>query len=178
MFGRKGQIALLLAALACIGCLFVGCGKGGDISSDSETGASSAAPAKTLSLTAEEAAQKLADTGVWAEELVALKESRISVVYEIEDTDFVSAAAFCSPSGAYADSVAVFVTKDAAAAGAVEKALRAYQTEQIGYWKDYRADQVKKLENAFVYKFENAVVFCTCEDTAALQALVENGFVS
>ena len=137
-------------------------------------GASSAAPAKTLSLTAEEAAQKLADTGVWAEELVALKESRISVVYEIEDTDFVSAAAFCSPSGAYADSVAVFVTK----AGAVEKALRAYQTEQIGYWKDYRADQVKKLENAFVYKFENAVVFCTCEDTAALQALVENGFVS
>ena len=105
-------------------------------------------------------------------------ESRISVVYEIEDTDFVSAAAFCSPSGAYADSVAVFVTKDAAAAGAVEKALRAYQTEQIGYWKDYRADQVKKLENAFVYKFENAVVFCTCEDTAALQALVENGFVS
>ena len=102
----------------------------------------------------------------------------MSVVYEIEDTDFVSAAALCSPSGAYADRVAVFVTKDAAAAGAVEKALRAYQTEQIGYWKDYRADQVKKLENAFVYKFENAVVFCTCEDTAALQALVENGFVS
>ena len=178
MLGRKRQIALLLAALVGIGCLFAGCGKDGNGSHDSASDAASAAPTKILSLTAEEAAQKLADVGVWTEELVALKESRISAVYEIEDTDFVSAAAFCSPSGAYADSVAVFVTKDAAAADAVEKALRTYQTEQIGYWKDYRADQVKKLENAFVYKFENAVIFCTCEDTATQQALVEKGFVS
>ena len=96
----------------------------------------------------------------------------------VNEADFSTCAAYCSPSGAYAEELAVFVAKDAQSAQNIEAVLAAYRTEQSAYWKDYRADQATKIEKALLCRYGNAVIFCACENTAPLSSVIDHGFVS
>ena len=165
---------LLSLSLCCSMSLFSSC-------SADPTGAQTTDADDTkqiIAVSATQAASQLLAAGNWSEEMIPLKDSRIISVYGVNEADFSTCAAYCSPSGAYAEELAVFVAKDAQSAQNIEAVLAAYRTEQSTYWKNYRADQATKIENALLRRYGNAVIFCACENTAPLSSVIDHGFVS
>ena len=71
--------------------------------------------------------------------------------------------------GATAEELAVFETKDADAAAALVQKLEARNADRIESYSSYIPEEVPKLENAVILSGGRYVVLCVAEDSSAVR---------
>ncbi len=145
----------LAAALLAVSLVFVlaGCGQ-----------------EKEPELNIDEFGEELYAAGTFGETLYALDESVAQGLYGIDsDTRCWVRAG----TGATAEELAVFETKDADAASALVGKLQARNEDRIENYSDYIPAEVPKLENAVIISGGRYVVLCVATDVSAVRELAE-----
>ena len=117
-----------------------------------------------LELNIDELGEELYSVGTFGEELYALDESVAQGLY---GTDADTRCWVRAGTGATAEELAGFETKDAAAA-LVQK-LEARNADRIESYSSYIPEEVPKLENAVILSGGRYVVLCVAEDSSAVR---------
>lgn len=141
---------------------------------DSATGEDTTAQQPTA--TAADYARDAMAHGTYPETLSEMKASKIATTYSVDADKIADAAAFFAGSGAYPDEIVLVMTNSSADAAAVKTAFETYLAAQTASWSDYRPEQVPKLENAIIRQYDNAVVYCVCDNAADVAAAFDNLF--
>lgn len=121
-------------------------------------------------LNIDELGEELYAAGSFGETLYALDEAVAQGLYGVDQETrcWVRAG-----SGATAEELAVFETKDAAAASALVEKLQARNSERIASYADYIPTEVPKLENAVIVSGGRYVVLCVATDASGVKELAE-----
>ena len=104
------------------------------------------------------------------EELYALDESVAQGLY---GTDADTRCWVRAGTGATAEELAVFETKDADAAAALVQKLEARNADRIESYSSYIPEEVPKLENAVILSGGRYVVLCVAKDASAVREAAE-----
>lgn len=83
------------------------------------------------------------------------------------------AAGYAPGTGATAEELAVFETKDADAAAALVQKLEARNADRIESYSSYIPEEVPKLENAVILSGGRYVVLCVAKDASAVREAAE-----
>lgn len=142
------RIAAALLAL-CLVLPLVACGQGGE-----------------LKLNIDELGEELYSAGTFGEELYSLDESVAQGLY---GTDADTRCWVRAGTGATAEELAVFETKDADAAAALVQKLEARNADRIESYSSYIPEEVPKLESAVILSGGRYVVLCVAEDSSAVR---------
>ena len=150
----------LLTAL-CLLALLPGCGK-----QASESAAQPFDPGVTV--------QALADGGAFTEELEQLEGDVAFSLYGLADQGLdrtaLTGCRVLRSAGASCEEAAVLVFDDAAAAEKGEAALKSYLANQIEANRDYRPDELPKLEKAILERRDSSLLLVVAGDLDAAQA--------
>lgn len=117
-------------------------------------------------LNIDELGEELYSVGTFGEELYALDESVAQGLY---GTDADTRCWVRAGTGATAEELAVFETKDADAAAALVQKLEARNADRIESYSSYIPEEVPKLENAVILSGGRYVVLCVAEDSSAVR---------
>lgn len=146
------RIAAALLVL-CLVLPLAACGQGGE-----------------LELNIDELGEELYSVGTFGEELYALDESVAQGLY---GTDADTRCWVRAGTGATAEELAVFETKDADAAAALVKKLETRNADRIENYSSYIPAEVPKLENAVILSGGRYVVLCVAKDASAVREAAE-----
>lgn len=119
-----------------------------------------------LELNIDELGEELYSVGTFGEELYALDESVAQGLY---GTDADTRCWVRAGTGATAEELAVFETKDADAAAALVQKLEARNADRIESYSSYIPEEVPKLENAVILSGGRYVVLCVAEGSSAVR---------
>lgn len=172
---KKKLIAITCAALIC--AAFTGCGNNAGTSSNSVNSAASApensgggSSAAAGSLADKTAALKAA---VETPEMIALTKDNLKDILGVDSADISDFSALNCGNGAYPDAFGVFTAKDADAAKRVEDALKKFIEKRNKDFKDYKPNEMYKLDDSFVETNGTTVVFAICADNAKAKELLK-----
>lgn len=146
------RITAALLAL-CLALALAACGKGSE-----------------PELNIDELGEELYAAGTFGETLYPLDESVAQGLY---GTDADTRCWVRAGSGATAEELAVFETKDADAAAALAKKLETRNADRIENYSSYIPAEVPKLENAVILSGGRYVVLCVAEDASAVREAAE-----
>lgn len=148
---RQVRLMLLLTLLLAL----AGCGKPVEVAGFD--------PAPTV--------QALADAGAFSEELEPLDADTAFALYHLGDVGLsredLADSAVLRSAGASCEEGAVLVLADSGKADQALGALQDYVNQQIEANRDYRPDDIPKLENAILERRENTVLLVVAYDLEA-----------
>ena len=121
-------------------------------------------------LNIDELGEELYAAGTFGETLYPLDESVAQGLY---GTDADTRCWVRAGSGATAEELAVFETKDADAAAALVKKLETRNADRIENYSSYIPAEVPKLENAVILSGGRYVVLCVAGDASAVREAAE-----
>lgn len=107
-------------------------------------------------------------------EMTELSAAKIEKYLLIDETLYTDAAVYIDASRATAECVCVFTAKDGESLAAVQAALSDYCQTQLEQYRDYRPDEVPKLENALKMKTRGMqTVLAVVPDPAAAETALD-----
>jgi len=115
--------------------------------------------------------EELLSGGVFSEKLEPLDLDILDYLYEVSEDDYEKAAVYCS-SGATADELAIFKTKDEKAAERILEAVQKRIDSQINGFKNYVPAEVPKLEKAYTNTYGSYVLLCVSTDSEAANKII------
>lgn len=98
---------------------------------------------------------------------------QVAAAYYGLDEDTIEDSVVYTSLSAGAEEIAVFVLKDEAAAKAALTALQGHLESQRAALKDYKPDDVSKLDGAILDRRGNSVLLAVAADQAAAQAALD-----
>ncbi len=152
----KKTTAILAGALLCVS--LGGCGN--------------SSSSNTVEIDTDQLAEALLDT-VTSDTLTQTAESLIPSIYNLNEDDIVSAAAYAS-SGATACEVAVIQSKDADDTASVEESLQAHVDSQEELYASYNESEAARLETAIIESADAWTVLCVCDDTDGAEEILQD----
>lgn len=120
---------------------------------------------------------KLSEAGVFSEPLEELDADTAFMIYGLEASGLsqedLTDCTVLRSSGGTCEEAAVLVLTDKDKATAAKGALDTYVQNQIEANRDYRPDDIPKLEKALVSQRENTLLLVVANDPDAVQPVVE-----
>ncbi|HIS16452.1 MAG TPA: DUF4358 domain-containing protein [Candidatus Scatomorpha merdavium] len=126
--------------------------------------------AKEPELNIDEFGEELYAAGTFGEELYPIDESVAQGLYGL-DAD--TRCWVRTGTGATAEELAVFETKDSAAAEALVEKLKTRNSDRIESYSTYIPAEVPKLEDAVMISGGRYVVLCVAQDASAVRELAQ-----
>ncbi len=163
---KKKLFAITCAALICAS--FAGCGSSTE--STSSAGNSAADSSAAGNLSAKTDALKAA---VETPEMVVLTKDTVKDILGVDSADVTDFSALNCGNGAYPDAFGIFTAKDADAAKRVEDALKKFVEKRNKDFKDYKPNEMYKLDDSFVETNGTTVVFAICADNSKAKELLK-----
>ena len=118
-------------------------------------------------------AESLVNEITYEDKLESVDADTISKYIEVpENTDSV----MYMGSGSTAEEVAVFTSKDAAAAGETLKKVQEHLDDQTASFKAYKAEEAKRVEDAVLKQEGNYVILCVSGDADKANEIIEKAF--
>lgn len=118
-------------------------------------------------------AESLVNEITYEDKLESVDADTISMYIEVpENTDSV----MYMGSGSTAEEVAVFTSKDAAAAGETLKKVQEHLDDQTASFKAYKAEEAKRVEDAVLKQEGNYVILCVSGDADKAKEIIEKAF--
>lgn len=118
-------------------------------------------------------AESLVNEITYEDKLESVDADTISMYIEVpENTDSV----MYMGSGSTAEEVAVFTSKDAAAAGETLKKVQEHLDDQTASFKAYKAEEAKRVEDAVLKQEGNYVILCVSGDADKANEIIEKAF--
>ncbi len=115
--------------------------------------------------------QTLVEAGTFSEELEELDGDVAFMLYQLEDAglerEALTDCAVLRSAGATCEEGAVLVFADGQTARTAQEAMKGYLEDQVDSNRDYRPDELPKLENALLEQRENTVLLVVAADVAA-----------
>lgn len=106
-------------------------------------------------------------------EMTELSAAKIAKYLLIDETLYTDAAVYIDASRATAECVCIFTAKDGDSLAAVQAALSDYCKAQLEQYRDYRPDEVPKLENALMKTRGMQTVLIVVPDAAAAETALD-----
>ena len=115
--------------------------------------------------------QALAEAGAFSEELEELDGDVAFMLYQLAgaglDREALTDCAALRSAGATCEEGAVLVFTDEQTAQTAQSAMKGYLADQMDSNRDYRPDEIPKLENALLEQRENTVLLVVAADLDA-----------
>ena len=120
--------------------------------------------------------QKMVDAGAFSEQLESLDGDTAYALYKLGDYELsredLTDCAVLRSAGATCEEAAVLIFADSDKAEQAEKALKDYVSGQISANRDYRPNEIPKLEGALVEQKDNSVLLVVANDMDAAKGVV------
>lgn len=120
-------------------------------------------------------ASELLASGAFTQDLSAVDTAIGCQLYALEETDAPSMKFYCS-SSAGAEEIAILPCADEAAAAKAKAECNNRLEQQRTLMKDYKPEEVPKLESALVVQRDNTVVLCVAADADKAKAVLDKYF--
>lgn len=120
-----------------------------------------------------ETAELLQNSGAFSDVLEALDQETAAAYYGLEEDTIQDCAVYTSLSLG-AEELAVFAFSDSSSAEDALELLRAHVDSQKAVLKDYRPDDISKLDNAILEQRENSVLLVVAADASAAQCALDS----
>lgn len=122
---------------------------------------------------AEDMVAALAESALFTEELTSLSSAQVARYLDLDEADFADAAMSMDASRTTPEFILVLTAKDEQGRDAQHDAMMAYLHNTLEEYRDYRPEEVPKLEVAVVkWKgMQNVMVVSADEPTAVEQAI-------
>lgn len=121
------------------------------------------------------AAQTIQEKVEFKDSLVKADDAAAAVFYRLDDT-ITDYAIYISGTGASAEEIAVLKVADSADLETAEAIVNKRLEDLTFNFKNYRPEEMTKLENPVIIAQNNVVVFVVAEDTAAATKAVKSLF--
>ncbi len=111
----------------------------------------------------------------WNDQLGEIELNKALTLYGI-GSDSVASGKVYMGTNATAEEVAVLEAASADQVAAIEDGIEARIDAQLASFQSYNAEEVPKLESAYVETKGNYVIFCVCDDASEAQSIVDACF--
>ena len=128
-----------------------------------------------VTLDVQAAADTLKSEAPVDDSLAALSDAMFSNLYDVQDADVQSRAAYTSAE-ATADEIVVIEAKDTDAAARVKEAMETRVADQISTFESYAPAEVAKLNDAVIEVRDKYVILCVCSDAAQARDAIDKLF--
>ena len=125
-----------------------------------------------LSLSSAAAADQVISSVKFKDQMSPVDQAMALQLYGL-DCSIVTAGKVYESTGATAEEVAVFETKDAAAMDKVKQAVQKRIEVQREGFQDYQPREMEKLKNPLVVTAGNCVILCVSDDNAAARKAID-----
>lgn len=123
----------------------------------------------------EEIAKDLLSSISFKEELSKVDDDTAYRLYDIDKDDIESECTYIG-SGATAEEVSVWMVKDDSSINKIKEKVHKRVEEQKKGYKDYKPEEVPKLENAVITTKYNYIVLCISEDNSKAKEIINSFF--
>jgi hypothetical protein len=120
--------------------------------------------------------QDVLETVVYDDELIPLSDRLAGEYYDLDFDGLEEYVIYVSATSATANELAVMRLSDQKAVEAARKAVEKRIAAQTAVYKNYRPDELFRLENAVVTVRDNHLLFSASPDNSAVQKLFEQSF--
>lgn len=106
------------------------------------------------------------------DEMIEVPEKTAKTLYSLDFEGLESYKLYTSATSATANELMVIKVKDNKSIEAAKKSIEARKTDLISLYKDYRPEEMQKLDNAIIVTEGDYVIFSVCSSNADVQKYI------